>query len=472
MRFVFFLLLLAGPLCGQAQQYLIRHDLHSKKTQYYRIQDKDTARVRHAGLKANSRLLLQVDNFNPFYWDAKVTAIKTPEPEAAAFDGAFNPISVLAGGFKDMLGGFPLLDLPKSRGGGDPNDPAERFVSTATQYADNYNKLQELNEKYDQLQVARLQLGELKFDFTKPEAEIKAEAKAVVQKVLGTDRLELMNAMDIARKYDGQLTSSLQAVGTLNTQLQQQVTTIDAGEVYEGTTFRDIAQKATASLANVARLRQLRETNAHFFLDEVASVAALYREISNADFHFSYALNAGPGLSDLKLEVYPQAPGARDTVVHYFSLERKNGLRIRNSVGVAFTHFNANNTTYFIDENRTIRSGDKDLFTPLLTTLIHFYPGGERTVRLGGSFGFGLPVQGEKKDINFLLGATAAFGQNEPILVSAGFSGAKVNKLTKGYRVGEVTTETDPGKLTAAGYDIGGFLAITFNLGNLNAGRK
>ena len=204
----------------------------------------------------------------------------------------------------------------------------------------------------------------------------------------------------------------------------------------------------------------------------MVSVSALYREISSADFHFSYAINSEPDLSDLKLEIYPRQAGSQDTVVQYFPLEGKNQLRIRNSVGLAFTHFRANNTSYYIDDNSIIRTGGKDLFTPLFTTLLHFYSGRTAGMKMGGAFGFGIPIQGEKKDINFLLGATAAFGQNEPILITAGLSGAKVNKLVNGYKVGEETTETDAEKLTTSGYGIGGFVSVTFNLSNLNITRK
>lgn len=472
MRAFLILSFLTGSLCATAQQYLIRYDLNTQKTNYFKIENKDTSRVRNIGLKKNSRIFLEVDNYNPFYWDAKVTAFKTPVQEEVGFAEAFNPISVLAGGLQDFLGGFPILDLPKSRGAVNDNDPKERFISTASHYADSYNKLQELNEKYDQLQVAELQLKELKYDFSKTEREIKAEAQAAVVKVLGTDKLDLANSINLAKQYNQQLTSALQTVISLNNQLQQQITTIDGSEEYDGTTLRDIAQKATTSFSNVAKLKQMQERNANFFLEEVVSVAALYREINSANFHFSYAINSEPDLSDLKLEVYPRGAESKDTVVQYFQLEGKKQLRIRNSVGMAFTHFRANNTSYYIDNRNIIRSGGKDLFTPLLSTLLHFYSGRTTGVKFGGAFGFGIPIQGEKKDINFLLGATAGFGQNEPILVTAGFSGAKVNKLVNGYKIGDQTTETDPDNLTTSGYDLGAFLSVTFNLSNLNISRK
>ena len=111
-----------------------------------------------------------------------------------------------------------------------------------------------------------------------------------------------------------------------------------------------------------------------------------------------------------------------------------------------------------------------DLFALLLAfALINWF------LNLGsvfGAFGFGIPLQGEKKDINFLLGITGAIGKNEPILVTVGAAGAKVNKLANGYQVGSKTRETDPAKLTTNGYGVGGFLSVTFNLNNLGIGKK
>ena len=63
-----------------AQQYLIKYDMHDMKTEYFRIDD-DTTKVRKMDLKRNGRIILKVDNYNPFYWDAKVTTYKNPVNE-------------------------------------------------------------------------------------------------------------------------------------------------------------------------------------------------------------------------------------------------------------------------------------------------------------------------------------------------------------------------------------------------------
>jgi len=467
--------MLAGSLT--AQQYVIKYDIQSQRTNYFKVDRNDTAKIKNIDLKKNGRIMLQINNYNPFYWNARVTAYKNPVDEEVGYGDVFNPISALAGSMGGMFSSLPNLDLPKSRGGdfvaeGVDNATA-KYLGTAAKYAGNYEDLQLVNSKLEELQVAKLQLKELKYDINHSESEIKSNAQATVKKVLGTDQLDLGTVLTIGKNYNNRLQSSLQLAGELVTSLQQQQKQVNPNTVYEDKTLQEIGANAMNNYDRIGRLRAAATTNPNLMLDEVAAVAQLYKEISNANFRFSYAVKDQEDISDIKLELFPKADSlSKDTVVRYFELSKRKALRIRNSVGVAFSYFDANNRNYFIGADSVIRKGEKDLFTPLLSTFIHFYAGRSAGVKWGGALGFGIPLQGEKKDVNFLLGLTAAIGKNEPILITLGAAGAKVQKLTNGYQLGEKTPETDPAKLTTSGYGLGGFLGVTFNLSNLNLGKK
>lgn len=459
-----------------AQQYLIKYDMQDQQTKYYKIQQQDTAKVKNIDLRKNGRILLQVNNYNPFYWNAKVTAFKNPVDEEVGYGDAFNPFSVLAGGMGDLMGSIPNLDMPKSRGQlshDNLDDATYNYLNTASKYANNYDDLKQLNTKLEDLQIAKLQLTELKFNIQKNEASIKAEAQKTVKKVLDTDELGLSNVLLIGKNYNNSLNNALDEAATLVNSLQQQQKLVNVNTVYEEKTLKEIGENASSSFKKLDRLKMAQNNNPNLLLDEVAAVAKLYNEINNANFQFSYAVKNEEDISDLKLELYPKAEMAsKDTVVQYFELNRKKNIRIRNSVGIAFSYFDANNRSYYIGADSIIRKGEKDLFTPLLSTFIHFYAGKTKGVKWGGAFGFGIPLQGEKKDVNFLLGITGAIGKNEPILVTVGAAGSKVNKLTNGYQLGDKTNEKDPAKLTTSGYGVGGFLSVTFNLNNLGIGKK
>ncbi len=463
-------------MAGKAQQYLIRYDLHEEKTKYFRVKAEDTLRIKSIDLKKSGRITLQVNNYNPFYWNAKVTAFKTPVDQEVGYGDAFNPFSVLAGGLGDLMSGLPKIDLPKNRGALSRDELDEKtfnYLSTVAKYASQYEDLQLLNKKVEDLQTAKLELIELKYDIRKKESTIKAEAETIIKKVLNTNELELGNVLDIGKNYNTRLSTALTEATSLVNSIQVQQKSINPAQVYEDKTLKEIGDNATSSYQKLDRLRTAQAGNPNLILDDVAAVAKLYKEIAAANFQFVYAVKNEDEISDIKLEIYPKVEtGQKDTLVQFFELTRRQYVRIKNSLGIAFTFFPENNTSYFIGADSIIRRGDRDLFTPLLSTLIHFYPGKSKGLKIGGTFGFGIPLQGEKKDVNFLLGLSAAVGKNEPVLISLGAAGAKVSKLSYGNQLGAKTRETDPAKLTSSGYGIGGFLSVTFNLSNLGIGKK
>lgn len=476
MKHFFALLLISLPVGCFAQQYLITYDIHNKNINYFSVDNKDTSKIKNIDPSKNRRIILQVDNYNPFYWNARVTAFKNPVDEEVGYGNAFNPISVLAGGLGNIMGGLPKLDLPQNRGGlsrGNMDDATFNFVETADKYAGSYEDVQTMNNKLEELKIVKLQLKELKYDFIKTENIIKASAKDVVTKSLGTDKLDLVNVLEIGKNYNSKLNNAIYAAGNQVKDLKQQIKTVNPQLIYEDKTLADIELTASRSYSQLSYLKQQLDNDPNLILNEVAEIAQLYKDISSANYHFSYAINNEDAITDLKLELYSKvAEGANDTLVQYFELSKKKNIKIRNSVGVSFSYFDENNRNYFIGADSTIRSGKKDLFVPLLSTFIHFYAGKSMGVKWGGALGFGIPLQGQQKDINFLLGITAGIGKNEPILITAGVAGAQVKKLNDGFKVGAYTSETNPDNLTTSGYGLGGFLGVSFNLSGVIGGKN
>jgi hypothetical protein len=385
---------------------------------------------------------------------------------------------VLAGGLSNIAGSLPMLDLPKSRGilnrgDIDVDDATFNYINTASKYSAAYDEVQTMSEKLEELRIAKLQLTELKYDINKTEAVIKSEAKNTVKKALNTENPDLTTVLQMGKNFNSRFGNSLEQAQQLAGNLAEQQKLVNPNLVYEERTLKEIGEITASSFQRVNRLKQTNSKQPNELMEEVAAVAKLYKEIDAAHFQFSYLVSNEEDISDLKLEVYPKMDSLnKDTVIQYFDLTKKRSLKIRNSVGVAFTFFDANNSSYFIGRDSVIRKSEKDLFTPLLSTFIHFYAGKVKGMKLGGAFGFGIPLQGEKKDVNFLLGLTAAFGKNEPVLVTLGAAGAKVNKLTNGNKLGSITTETNPDNLVTSGYGVGGFMSVTFNLSNLGIGSK
>ena len=470
------MLFAAFPFCSFSQQYLITYDIHDKGINYFLVNRKDTTKIKNIDPNKNRRITLLVDNYNPFYWNARVTAFKNPLSEEIGYGNAFNPFSVLAGGLGSIMGGLPKLDILQNRGNivkGDMDDATFNFVVTADKYSDSYQDVKTLNDKLEELKITKLQLKELKYDFLKSESTIKETAKTVVVKTLGTDQLDLVNVLEIGKNFNSRLINALFAASNQVKDLKQQIKLVNPEFIYEDKTLGEIEKTASRSFEQLANIKQQVDSNPNVIMNEVAEISELYKDISTGNYHFSYVINNEDAITDLKLELYSKiAKGASDTLVQYFELSRKKNIKIRNSVGVSFSYFDENNRNYFIGADSIIRSGKKDLFVPLLSTFIHFYGAKSKGVKWGGALGFGIPLQGQQKDINFLLGLTAGIGKNEPILVTVGLAGAPVKKLNNGYKIGDFTTQTDADELTTSGYGLGGFLGVSFNLGGVLGGKK
>jgi len=296
--------------------------------------------------------------------------------------------------------------FPATRGGADP-------------------KVQKrLLEVYSQLEESGLQLQELKFNIQKSEKEIKSDAQKIganVLNLIGKDKLELKELRSKGKELDDSLGMQME----------------------------------------------------NPFSELIPVVGKLYNDIMNTDYKFYYSIKGNTEINELKLQIYPRSDSMarenpRDTITKYFALRDKTILKLMNSVGISFTYFRDNNTSYYINPDLTIGIGSADLFTPIISTFINIYGNRNNGLRLGGSFGFGIPITSVKKEINFMLGLSTVLGRNELIIISAGFAGAKVERLANGWKVGQIVPHADFIIPTISQFRPGGYISLAFNLKSLS----
>lgn len=399
-------------LCCQsrAQDYIIRHDFQKNNTSFFQIgKNHDTMQVKEVGLKKPGRITLKVDNFNPFYWDAKVTVFKKPVDEESSHIGLF--VSSLMKGF----GASDVIQLSRSSG----------------LTPEINNKLEMLTRKANSFSALNWELSELQKEIHQTEGEIKSEARQSFMEVFGKDTLSAKEARIMGLALDNE------------------------------------KKEVNAAALPVTGQTMIR----YSFLDSLTRVVSLYHSIIYTDFNFVYSVNGNPDIDEIKLAVFPKTVTesfSGDTVTRYFPVQSIPGLRLRNSVGVSFSYFRDKNLSYFVYPDTTIGKGNGDLFTPVLSTFINFYIYKQAGFRWGGSFGFGVPLMGENKDVNFMLGLCTMFGRNEPIIVTAGIAGAKVDRLSRGWQVGQKVPALDFEIPTLSQFRIGGYISITFNLSNFS----
>ena len=185
-------LLILIALSVNAQNFLIRHDLIKEKTSFYKIgRDKDTIKVDGINLKRATSIKLEVENYNPFYWNAKVTTYKRPVEEQVGFGAVFSPFMGL---MKSVMGtALPNLQLPDfgSRGGEEPARVQDKLLFFSGLLAEKYETLRTLEAEYEKLKLLELQLMELKYDNKKTELEIKSKAQDLMLKNMDVANLDL-----------------------------------------------------------------------------------------------------------------------------------------------------------------------------------------------------------------------------------------------------------------------------------------
>jgi len=407
---------------GFTQDYIIRHDLQKDNTSFFKIgKEKDTIPVRKIGFKKPGRIILKVENFNPFYWNAKVTTFEKPVEEQSSYIQMFSGLTKSLG----LNMNFNMPVITKGSAAGQQSNNKEALIKGLEFNQQTYNRLQAVYARANEIRALESELTALKFDRYKSEAEIKSQANTDVMKVMGPVQMKFEEILPMGSELDRR-------------------------------------QKELSDSLGITPLQ-------FSFLNELAGVEKIYNEIMYTSYKFSYSISGNPDINELKLDIFPRADSlGKDTITKYFRIQAKPVLRIRNSVGIAFTYFDDKNTSYFVKPDSTIGKGNGDLFTPVLSVFMHFYNNKSTGFKWGGTFGFGIPLLGEKKDINFMLGLCSLLGRNEPVILSAGVTGAKVDRLGKGWRVGQKTPNLSFQIPTSSQFRVGGFVSVTFNLNTIS----
>jgi len=142
------------------------------------------------------------------------------------------------------------------------------------------------------------------------------------------------------------------------------------------------------------------------------------------------------------------------------------GIKINASVGVNFGQYFNKPQTYFLKDS-TIVGEDGDSFLPFITSFVHFYPQGRKSVSVGGSLGIGIPLSGAEsgfQSTTFFLGPSLFFGTGERLVVNFGLMGGKVNRLSRGYEVGDDFVGDESFIPLQSLYELGLFAGFSFNI--------
>lgn len=340
---------------SKAQQNLIKYDLLTGKTVYFSInKKKDTAELPTSVFRKPGAIELQIENYNPFYWNAKITTYKKPADEEVGFTGLFNPINAIGKNVLKMLPSLiPDIQLPETGSRGF-NGSAEQiqFIKLASKFKTSLESVDKLVSQYEEYKSLELQLTSLKFDHTKTENQVKEKASEIVKKVMDNHEIDIENVITKSRELDNEYSQNISSLKNQYEELKRASEFIDTHKVI----FDD--QTGDEILAAVQQKNEESETvkqgNINF-TNELLAISTLYKEIINTKFKYSYIITNSQDISDIQLNVFAKNGVSNDTVVKYFSVNNSGNLRVRNTISMCFSHFNENNRSYFIKNDSKYR---------------------------------------------------------------------------------------------------------------------
>ncbi len=508
----FLIFLLCVPFFLPAQDLHIFCDAYNDSIYYMR----NNRPVENALVRKGDQIVLHVKNYNSYLYNIKLETEKTDLTLSqgqfgkgiAAGSGGGNPFEML---LKSVGGIFPSLP---NLGGGILDD-GNGFAS-ASEEAATVSKIKkielDLNRNLSGMQQTSQELRSLELD-------IKTE--------LNTQKLRAFSIEEIDRlRYDPNLEPA--QIKRLTREYAQLVfnesdpnkLTLDylAKSSSNGSTLEKLVsdydkkvgryerfQQKTADLSRELLQFSIPNSNLSTFVDstelavetsketvegyqknlgklqagldgayqtdpsKMAELRSSYISFMANDFTRTYRKVAnGDNLTmQIKLEPIDSAThlGAYSKQLPPIPVKVYGGIRINTSVGIGFTKYFEAPKDYFVRDSIVLAS-DKDAFSPVLSTFIHFYSPMPGTISWGGSFGIGIPLGGDNnlQSISFFLGPSIVIGQGHNIVFTGGLSGGKVPKPSQGYAVGD-RFESDPSLFaTDLKYALGYFVGVSFNL--------
>src|SRR5690606_27311775 len=173
--------------------------------------------------------------------------------------------------------------------------------------------------------------------------------------------------------------------------------------------------------------------------------------------------------ADIQLKFKSAEAAENELKTRSIKLFSQGGIKINKRTALTMNNFRKNSNDYHIDEDSIIKADKNEHFVPSLRMMVNFYPMLSENFNIGGSFGLAIPITDDIKGINFLLGPSIYFGNENRLSLTGGIAFGPVNKLTNGLKAGqEATGIFSLDNYTKTVYDFGYFLGVSFSVFDMN----
>lgn len=459
----------------RAQNLLIRYDFLKDDYTFYRVKPgKPPELIEKPVVGRNNTVKVEIVNFNKFVYAAKCTfeAGESDESSQVNFMSLLTPLVVPQSGasFLSQFGGGNANE-ENARNGSLFKDRLADQSYLAAQTS--YKSLYEVERTLKNIDFSISKLQELKYNKYLPSDSIKKMASLLVTKAIKSENASHADFMNTIESLNNAYMTHLSSFKL-------------SSEDFEGAFNRLSSSRGETTAKNpIKRLSDEVTKMEEFYDDDFISVKVnllenMYESIINTEFRFNASDLAEKDFLDIKLDMYeyPTDDEGLPKAVSQTELEDlvmvknkklkvtvKGDLKINSSLGLAFPYY-ANNFGY-INVGGEIVEQPGNNFAPNISAFMNFYPYNGKLGQLGGTFGLGLPIAGDDRNLSVFLGGASLFGSKNRIVLNGGASLGQVTQLDMGLQNGENLDNEFMDVPTRQVWQWGAFLGISFSVADV-----
>jgi hypothetical protein len=489
---IFILLAFCNNGCGFAQQYLIRFDLANENGKYFQIRKKgDTVQVPVINISRSGNVNLYLQNIAASFTDSIGYEVKAETNEAIQnpwWGGTSNGITgspfiknipgLSALGIAEIIKekkekGFEIMGFDGGR------SALDQYVAAYNKFTTAYNNWSKSALFDGECYQLWKDLVGLRYSIHQPAEELKKFAQSKTKELFPAiqPNTSLLQLYEMAGSADSKKAFAELQSAYNHSKLLAEDENLHANNLVDSTQL--FAKKLMQLAGNYSGTVSSKDAG-------IEKIGNLYLQIMQDTYSRNHTLQIDKNTSSVVLTLKPIFEPGDSLTKQILQLKenasirviipvyKKSPIRFRNTYGLSFVFFSENKWRYFVKTTNNINTIDRetaDYFQPVISSFLHFYSPRDKGFRWGGSFGAGVPVGNNlETKLNILLGLSTFLGKNDPLVITIGCAGTKVNKLS-GYRLGDTVpfTELDASKNFNSVYRIGYYLSVTFNPYGINA---
>jgi hypothetical protein len=502
---LYFILILS--INSNAQSTLIEFNYHDESYNFYKITKRgDTIKKKQPFSYCNVPVKVVVKDLNTYQYNVTFDTRsfdETPVGSEMNVETLLSGYATGMGAFNDLIGEVKGNDIYQSLFKDGKFQGLSGISSAlgmgAAEFQEELEVLEEDAERLkkinDDLVSASYKVDELfdymtLVDFTNQEmikllynpnithAEMKKRAELLAKEVFdGTIELNTVIAQSTEKSkiinnyktlyttYEANSEAITAAVNELNAKLKSESTKTELAG------FNKVVAERTKAVESNYKLLETSSTDLSQteIRSKLMEVYDNYDKIIHADFNYEYSLLTDRDITQVTmsfgLNQYDSIGSIKTRIIN---VPTHGGLRINTSAGMSFVSFMGGQNSYLNDAG-LIKEVKGDLFSPAITTMFHCYRQSYRPFTIGGSFGVSVPIEGEK-DFMYMGGLSGIIGKKQRVIINVGALGGKVNRLTDGYKSGDVLASEFSEVPMKRVFDLGFFVGVTFNINSLLGG--